>query len=206
MIELSLYSVPVGSGVNAPMGTCVDRIRFDKDAMGTSVMEMAKGFLKTNLQSIEPALGNDDIISFINGDMTMTTTDFACINYWLAKSGYLVVIQNVAEDEDNPVGIASEGAEWNVIDTNFMQHDYPTAVKIIPTDGMNVVDVLKRVIEQSNLFDSNKLGNTRNPLKEAVGKLEKVKELMGIIEPGLSSKIYSILDQVGIKVFLAIGE
>ena len=45
MIEVSLYSVPVGSDVNASMGKCVDRTRFDKDALGTGVMEFVKGFI-----------------------------------------------------------------------------------------------------------------------------------------------------------------
>ena len=56
MIEVSLYSVPVGSDVNASMGKCVDRTRFDKDALGTGVMEFVKGFLRTNVPNFEPAL------------------------------------------------------------------------------------------------------------------------------------------------------
>ena len=66
MIEVSLYSVPVGSDVNASMGKCVDRTRFDKDALGTGVMEFVKGFLRTNVPNFEPALQNPDIVGFIN--------------------------------------------------------------------------------------------------------------------------------------------
>lgn len=205
MIELSLYSVPVDSSVNVTMGRCIDRTRFDKEAMGTSVMEMVKGLLKSNMSEIDPALKNDGITDFINGDQTMTTTDFACINYWLAKAGFLVTIQNVADDEDNPTAVSPGEAEWNIVDYNFIQHDYPTAVKIIPADGMDVVEILRKITEQTNLFDTNKLGNTKNPLKIAVDQLEKVKKFMGNIEPGLSTKVYDILSQVGIKVFLAVG-
>lgn len=204
MIEVSLYSI-TGSDVNVSMGKCVDRTRFDKEAMGTGVMEFVKGFLRTNVPTLELAVKNADIISFINSDTGMTTKDFASINYWLAKSGYLVKIQNVTDDEENPTGVPEESAEWNIIDYNFLQNDYPTAVKIIPGDGADVVTVLKQAVEQSGLFDSAKLGNTKNPLKEYVGQLEKAKELLGRIEPGAATKIYDILEQVGVKVFLATG-
>lgn len=206
MIEVSLYSIPENSDVNVSMGRCVDRTRFDKVAMNTSVMEFVKGFLKTNMQTLEPVIKNPGIVSFINDDQVMTTKDFASINYWLAKVGYIVKIQNVTDDEENPTGPSSETAEWNIIDTNFVQDDYPTAIKVIPTEGMDVVSVLKQASEQIGVFDDSKISGIKNPLKETVEQLEKAKVQMGKIEPGLAGRIYDILEQVGIKIFLAVGE
>lgn len=206
MIEVSLYSIPENSDVNVTMGRCIDRTRFDKNAMNTGVMEFVKGFLKTNMQSLEPAIKNPGVVSFINDDQTMTTKDFASINYWLAKVGYVVKIQNVTEDEENPTGVPSESAEWNIIDFNFMQEDYPTAIKVIPSAGTDVVSVLKQACEQVGLFDEAKIGGIKNPLKELVDNLVKVKDNMGKIEPGIAGKIYDTLEQVGIKLFLAVGE
>ena len=97
-------------------------------------------------------------------------------------------------------------AEWNIVDTNFLQNDYPTAVKIMPGDGMDVVGVLEKVVDQSGLFDQTKISGIKNPLKVAVENLKKVKNSMGRIEPGFATKVYEILDQVGVKVFLAVGE
>ena len=205
MIEVSLYSI-TGGDVNVSMGKCIDRTRFDKEAMGTGVMEFVKGFLRTNVPTLELAINNPDIIAFINSDTGMNTKDFASLNYWLAKSGYLVKIQNVTDDEENPTGVLAEGAEWNIIDCNFVQYDYATAIKIIAGDGTDVVAVLKQAVEQSGLFDDAKFGQTKNPLKEYINQLEKGKELLGRIEPGAASKIYDILEQVGFKVFLATGE
>ena len=206
MIEVSLYSISENSDVNSvSMGKCVDRTRFDKAAMNTSVMEFVKGFLKTNMPTLEPVIKNPGIVSFINDDQTMTTKDFASINYWLAKVGYIVKIQNVTDDEENPTGVSEETAEWNIVDCNFIQDDYPTAVKIIPSAGMDVVSVLKQASEQIGVFDESKISGIKNPLKESVEQLEKIKDQMGKIEPGIAGKIYDILDQVGIKVFLAIG-
>jgi hypothetical protein len=208
MIEVSLYSVPTGSDVNVSMGKCLDRVRYDKEKMGTGVMSFVKGFLKANIQSIEPALGNNkDITEFITSDTAMTTKDLASINYFLAKGGLLVKVVNVTEDEENPTGPSAETAEWNIIDYNFIQNEYPTAVKIIPGTGMDVVSVLKQVVDNSDLFDPSKFGeDIKNPLKETVRRLELAKEKLGRIEPGLATKIYEILEQTGFKVFLATGE
>jgi hypothetical protein len=205
MIEVSLYSI-TGRDVNVSMGKCVDRARLNKTALGVDTMEFIKGFLKQNVASIELALKNPDIINFINDDATMTFKDFASLNYWLAKSGYLVKVFNVTDDEENPTGPAPEVSEWNVIDYNFYQNGFPTAIKIVPADGADVVEILKQVVNDSGLFDKNKLGNTKNPLTEYIELLEKSKKLMGKIEPGAASKIYDILDQVGVKLFLAVGE
>lgn len=203
MIEVSLYSIPQGSDTNVTMGRCVDRARFDKDTLKVSVMEFVKDFLKTNASSIEPAVKNKEIISFINEDGIMTTKDFACINYWLAKSGYLVKIWNVTEDEDNPTGPSGETSEWNVIDYNFIQYDYPTTVKILPSDGMDVVEVLKQATNDIGIFDNSKFRGMANPVKDLVGQLEAAKIAMGNISSAIAGRIYDILDQVGIKIFLA---
>lgn len=201
MIEVSLYSVPTGSNINTMTGKCVDRSRFDVNSLGTNVMSFVKGFLKTNLTKFETVLANPDIISLINDNSTISTADFASINYWLARVGFVVKIWNVADDEDNPVDIPAETTEWNIIDYNFIQYDYPTVVKIIPVAGNDVVTILKQAITTSNLFRVGK-----NPLNELIDSLEKIKNLTGNIDSSVSTRIYDIFDQVGLKAFLAIGE
>jgi len=204
MIEVNLYSL-LENNVNASAGYCIDRIRFDKEARGISVMEFVKGFLKNNLSHFESALKNSDIVDFINGDLTMRTKDFASINYYLAKAGYLVQIQNVTEDEDNPVSVPAGVVEWNIIDTTFLQYDYPTTMKVIPADGMDIVEVLEKIVNQLSFFDNDTLGKVRNPLKEYVENLKKVKNLNGSASIGLTTKIYDTLANLGIKIFTAQG-
>lgn len=205
MIEVNLYSIPARD-VNATVGRCIDRTRFNKEAMGTSVMEFVKGFLKTNVQNFESAVQNGDIIGFINGDQPLSTKDFATINYYLAKAGFLVQIQNVTDDEENPVNVPAGTIEWNVIDYNFIQDDYPTTTKIIPAEGTNITEVLKQIVDQSGVFDENKFGGLRNPLKELVESLEKIKGVTGAVDPAITTRVYEILDQVGFKVFCATSE
>ena len=205
MIEVNLYSIPARD-VNATVGRCIDRTRFNKEAMSTSVMEFVKGFLKTNIQNFESAVQNGDIISFINGDQPLSTKDFATINYYLAKAGFLVQIQNVTDDEENPVNVPAGTIEWNVIDNNFIQDDYPTTTKIIPAEGTNITEVLKQIVDQSGVFDENKFGGLRNPLKELVESLEKIKGVTGAVDPAITTRVYEILDQVGFKVFCATSE
>lgn len=205
MIEVNLYSIPARD-INATVGRCIDRTRFNKEAMGTSVMEFVKGFLKTNVQNFESSVQNGDIINFINGDQPMSTKDFACINYYLAKAGFLVQIQNVTDDEENPVNVPAGTIEWNIIDGNFIQNDYPTTIKIIPAEGSDISTVMKQIVEQSGLFDENKFGGIKNPIKELVNGIEKIKSVTGAIDPALTTRVYEILDQVGIKVFCATSE
>lgn len=204
MIEVNLYSL-LENSVNASAGYCVDRIRFDKEARGISVMEFVKGFLKNNLSHFESALKNSDIVDFINGDLTMRTKDFASINYYLAKAGYLVQIQNVTDDEENPVSIPAGVTEWNIIDTTFLQYDYPTTMKVIPADGMDIVEVLDKIIGQLSFFDKDVLGSVRNPLREDVEQLKKVKNINGSASISLTTRIYDTLANLGIKIFTAQG-
>ena len=204
MIEVNLYSL-LENSVNASAGYCVDRIRFDKEARGISVMEFVKGFLKNNLSHFESALKNSDIVDFINGDLTMRTKDFASINYYLAKAGYLIQIQNVTDDEENPVSVPAGVTEWNIIDTTFLQYDYPTTMKVIPADGMDIVEVLDKIIGQLSFFDKDVLGSVRNPLREDVEQLKKVKNINGSASISLTTRIYDTLANLGIKIFTAQG-
>lgn len=204
MIEVNLYSL-LENNINASAGYCIDRIRFDKEARGISVMEFVKGFLRNNLSHFESALKNSDIVDFINSDITMRTKDFASINYYLAQAGYLVQIQNVTDDEENPVSVPAGVTEWNIIDTTFLQYDYPTTMKVIPADGMDVVEVLDKIIGQLSFFDRDTLGSVRNPLKEYVENMKKVKNLNGSVSMSLTTKIYETLANLGIKIFTAQG-
>lgn len=205
MVEVTLYSIDTGS-TTATVGKCIDRARLDKEAMGIGVMEFVKGFLKTNLHEFEHSLRNDDISEFINSNRPLRLRDLASINYFLAKVGFMIQIQNVADDEENALSVPSETIEWNVIDYNYMQYDYPTATKIIPADGSDIVSVLEKIIENLDFFDTEALGRVRNPLKDYLDKLKKIKEIKGSIEPGITTKIYEVLDSLGVKIFCATGE
>lgn len=206
MIEVNLYSIPAQE-MNSMVGRYVARSRFDKEGMGVSVMEFVKGFLKNNLANFENSIGNAELVSFINSETTMSTKDFSCINYWLAQVGYLVQIQNVADDEENATGIPTDDVvEWNVIDYNFMQYDYPTATKIIPGEGLEIPAILRQIVEQSGLFDPNKLSGVKNPFTLLLNNMDKIKNTTGSVSPAITTQIYNLLDQMGIKVFCATSE
>lgn len=206
MIEVNLYSVP-SQDPESMIGRCVARSRFDKEGMGVSVMEFVKGFLKDNLANFESSVGNAELISFINSDTTMSTKDLSCVNYYLQEVGYKVQIQNVADDEENAVGVPTgEVVEWNVIDYNFLQNDYPTATKIIPGEGMEIPAILRQIVEQSGLFDPNKFNGVTNPFTVLLGNLDKVKSISGAVSPALTSQIYNLLKRMGFEVFCATSE
>lgn len=206
MIEVNLYSIP-SQDINSMVGRCVARSRFDKEGMGVSVMEFVKGFLKNNLSNFESSLGNAELVSYINSTSVMSTKDFASISYWLSQAGFMVQIQNVADDEENAVGVPSgDIVEWNIIDYNFLQYDYPTATKIIPGEGMEIPAVLRQIVEQSGLFDQNKLSGVKNPFTKLINSMERIKDVTGAVSPSVTSQIYNLLGEMGIKVFCATSE
>lgn len=205
MIEVSLYSIPA-KDINATVGTCIDRARFDHDQFGGGTLKFVKSFLKTNITAFETALANPALISMINDDDTWTVKDLASINFWLIKAGYIVKIQNVTDDEENPQGPTGNTVEWNVIDYNFMQFGYPTAIKIIPANDSDIATTLRRVIESTGMFAADRFVDVKNPFTELLDNLEKVKSISGAISSSISTRIYEYLEQVGIKVFITTGE
>lgn len=205
MIEVNLYSIPV-QDPESMVGRCVARSRFNKEGMGVSIMEFVKGFLKENLDKFETSVANADLITFINNGTVMSTKDLASINYCLSKVGFKVQIQNVADDEEDAVGVPEGVVEWNVIDRNFLQYDYPTATKLVPAPGSDISETLDTIVKQSGLFDNNKFKGVKNPFVELIGNLKKIKTTTGSISPAITSQIYNLLSQMGIDVFCATSE
>ena len=204
MIEVNLYSVPVDA-LDSRVGRCLARNRFDREAIGTSIEDFTRGFLKDNLDKIEARLGMGNLSSVVNSDEVLTRKDLACINYYLGKSGLKFQILNVTDDEENSVSVPEGTVEWNVINRNFIQTDYPTAIKIIPTADEDIPSILKRIVDESGLFGDKFVGMS-NPFNELFDNLRRIKEVTGSINNSLISRIYDLLDQMGIDVFCATSE
>ena len=205
MIEVNLYAVNPNDP-NARVGRCVARNRFDKEAMGISVVEFAKGFLKNNLDKFEGGIGNNALEGLINSDTVLSRKDMSCINYFLSQIGYKLQIQNVADDEENADGISGETVEWNIIDNNFIQYDYPTATKLSPTPGADITNVLKQIVNQSGLFEEGKFGGMKNPFTELIENAERIKDVTGATNSTIIAKIYDLLENLGITIFCAVSE
>lgn len=204
MIEVNLYSVPVDA-LDSRVGRCLARNRFDREAIGTSIEDFTRGFLKDNLDKIEARLGMGDLSSVVNSDEVLTRKDLACINYYLGKSGLKFQILNVTDDEENAVNIPEGTVEWNVINRNFVQNDYPTAIKIIPTAEEDIPAILRRIVDESGLF-GDKFTGMKNPFTEIFDNLKRIKDLTGSISSTLVTRVYDLLDQMGIDVFCATSE
>jgi hypothetical protein len=206
MIEVNLYSIPAGDS-SARVGKCLARNRFDKESMGVSIPEFVKGFLKNNLDKFELGIGNSELTELINSNVTLSRKDMACVNYYLIKAGFMFQVQNVADDEDNATGVPSgDVIEWNVIDKNFLQNDYPTAIKILPSVEEDIPSILKKVVEQTNLFNADKFTGVKNPFTDLFTNIDRIKTVTGSINSSLVSRVYEYLDQMGIEIFCATSE
>ena len=204
MIEVNFLSVPIEEP-NSMVGNCIARSRFDKEKMGVGVNEFVKGFLETNLDKFEIRVANPDVTALISGEGILTRRDLSCVNYLLQKSGFRFDVFNVADDEDNSVGVPSGIVEWNIIDGNFIQDDYPTATKILPSETDSIIETLKNVVNTTGVFGSRFVG-IRNPFTEIFRNLDTVKKTAGMISPGLTSKIYEILGSLGYRILCLSSE
>ena len=174
--------------------------------MGITIEQFVKGFLKDNLDKFEAGIGSPELTEMINSEQTLSRKDLACVNYYLSQIGYTVKIFNVADDEEDPVTVPSGIIEWNSIDRNFLQYDYPTATKIIPGEGMDIPAVLRQIVETSGLFNLDKFAGLKNPLLELLNNLDRVKEVTGDVSSSITTRIYDLLDELGIDVFCATPE
>lgn len=205
MIEVNLFSVPAAD-YDVTVGKCVSRARFDKESMGVSVLEFVKGFLRDNLDNLESSMSNSDLVDFINSDQAMTSADFASLQYLLGQIGYKVTIWNVADDEENANSVGAGTLEYNVINHNFLQSDYPTVTKLIPTEDQNVAEVVGMIVEQSGLFDESKFSGVKNPFTILINNLKDEDGKLGKINSSIITKVYTLLDQMGINIFCATND
>ena len=206
MIEVSLYSIQ-GTDPSVMVGRCVARSRFDQETMGINAMQFVKGFLRNNLDTLDGALSSSELSSFLNSDTTMTTKDFASICYFLSQAGYKVTIWNVTDDEDNAQGVPDgDVIEWNVIDYNFIQNDYPTATKVLPSENETIGNTVTKIVEQCGLFDEDKFAGIRNPFKSLLLNLKETAEVTGSVQGSTITQIYALLKQMGIEIFCALSE
>lgn len=205
MIEVNLFSVSTAD-YNTTVGKCVSRSRFDSSSMGVGILEFVKGFLRDNLDNLESAISNSDLIDFINSDRAMTTVDFASLSYLLQRIGYKITIWNVADDEENPRTVGAGTLEYNIINRNFVQNDYPTVTKLIPADNQTLSDIVMLIVEQSGLFDKSKFAGVKNPFTILINNLKEETKKVGKINYNLISQIYTLLDQMGFSVFCAASE
>ena len=111
------------------------------------------------------------------------------------------------DDEDNPTGVPSGNmVEWNIIDNNFIQFDYPTAIKIIPNPDQDIIEVIKQIINNSGLFDPDKFAGMKNPFTDLIVNLDRIKNVSGSVNSALVGRIYEVLDMVNFDVFCATSE
>lgn len=207
MIEVNLMSISTADA-NSMVGRCVARSRFSRETLGVGIMEFVKRFLSENMDTLETAVKSSELVSLINSeDTSFSTNDFMSVQYLLNQVGYKVTIWNVADDEENVVGVPSgDVVEWNIINRNFMQNDYPTATKLMPDTTMAMSDVLKQIVEQCGLFNKEKFSGIRDPFSPLLANLEQEKRVTGRINASITTQIYNLLSQMGIDVFCATSE
>lgn len=204
MIEVSLYAIEPGDNYSKT-GRCVARNRFDKEAMGTSVEEFVRGFLKDNFERFSS--DGREINSILEDNKFLSRMDLACINNLLIRIGYTFIVTTVADDEENPTGVPSgDVIEWNIINLNHLQNDYPVATKIIPDLPQDFCKIFKQIVDGCGFYNEDKFSGVQNPFTPLLNSLDKQRELTGDVSSSISSKIHKLFEDHGIRVFVATSE
>jgi hypothetical protein len=204
MIEVSLYAIEPGDNYSKT-GRCVARNRFDKEAMGTSVEEFVRGFLKDNFERFSS--DGREINSILEDNKFLSRMDLACINNLLIRIGYTFIVTTVADDEENPTGVPSgDVIEWNIINLNHLQDDYPVATKIIPDLPQDFCKIFKQIVDGCGFYNEDKFSGVQNPFTPLLNSLDKQRELTGDVSSSISSKIHKLFEDHGIRIFVATSE
>lgn len=204
MIEVSLYAIEPGDNYSKT-GRCVARNRFDKEAMGTSVEEFVRGFLKDNFERFSS--DGREINSILEDNKFLSRMDLACINNLLIRIGYTFIVTTVADDEENPTGVPSgDVIEWNIINLNHLQNDYPVATKIIPDLPQDFCKIFKQIVDGCGFYNEDKFSGVQNPFTPLLNSLDKQRELTGDVSSSISSKIHKLFEDHGIRIFVATSE
>lgn len=204
MIEVSLYAI-APDDTYAKTGRCVARNRFDKEAMGTSVEEFVRGFLKDNLERFSG--DGRDINGILEDNKFLSRIDLACINNLLAKIGYTFIVTTVADDEENPTGVPTgDVVEWNIINLNNLQDDYPVATKIVPSLPQDFIEIFDQIIGGCGFYNEDKFSGIKNPFSAEMNVLKSTKEKTGASSESAISKIHRLLEEHGIRIFVATSE
>lgn len=202
MIEVTLISSTEGSRV----GRFVSRKRASLEQLGVNKNQFIQGFLRDNMDTIETALHNPDLVNLINSDTLLNNKDIASIKYTLSTVGYQILVTFTADDEVNSVTIPTGEVEYNIIDTTFIQNDLPVATKETSALGSSVVSVLNKISTSVGFYDESKFKGVNNPLVSLLSQAADDEKITGAPGAVIVNRIYTVLEQLGINIYAIIGE
>lgn len=202
MIEVTLISSTEGSRV----GRFVSRRRANLEQLGVNKNQFIQGFLRDNMDTIETAIHNPDLVNLINSDTLLNNKDIASICYTLSTVGYQVLVTFIADDEINSVSIPTGEVEYDIIDSTFIQEDLPVATKESSAVGGSIVPVLSRAINSIGFFNEEKFRGVNNPLIGLLNQMADDEKNAGAPGPIVVNRLYTILEQLGVEIYAIIGE
>lgn len=202
MIEVTLISSTEGSRV----GRFVSRKRADLSSLGVNKNQFIQEFLRNNMDTIETAIHNPDLVELINSDTILNNKDIASIKYILSTVGYQMLIVFSADDEINSVSIPAGEVEYNFIDSTFIQEDLPVVNKIESIVGSSIVTTLRKGIDSIGFYSADKFKGVNNPFIGLLNQAEDDEKVAGAPGTVIINRIYQILDQLGVQLYAIIGE
>lgn len=202
MIEVTLISSTEGARV----GRFVSRKRANLELLGVNKNQFIQGFLRDNMDTIETAVHNPDLVNLINSDTLLNNKDIASIKYTLSTVGYQMLVTFTADDEINSVTIPTGEVEYNFIDSTFIQEDLPVSTKDSASVGTSIVPVLNKSITSLGFYSEEKFKGVNNPLVGLLNQAADDEKTTGAPGAIIINRIYTILEQLGVQIYAIIGE
>lgn len=202
MIEVTLISATEGSRV----GRFVNRKRANLEQLGVNKNQFIQGFLRDNMDTIETAVHNPDLVNIINSDTLLNNKDIASIKYALSTVGYQMLVTFTADDEVNSVTIPTGEVEYNIVDNTFIQDDMPVSTKETAPLGSSVMPVLKKSVNSLGFYSEDKFKGINNPLIGLLRQAEDDEKTTGTPSATVINRIYTILENLGVQIYAIIGE
>lgn len=202
MIEVTLISAAEGNKV----GRFVSRKRANLEQLGVNKNQFIHAFLKDNLDTIETAIHNPDLINIINSDSLLNNKDIASIKYTLSTVGYQLMVVFLADDEVNSVSIPTGEVEYNIVDKTFLQDDMPVATKETTALGSSILPVLSKVVDSLGFYNEDRFKGVANPLKSLLRQAQDDELTIKAPSAAIVNRMYMVLDQLGVEIYAIIGE
>lgn len=200
-VELNLV---FSQNIYSTVFTLVNRSRVSA-ADNSEVLRAIEAFIRENLDSFNTAIIDKDVVNRLQDVQFNTVSDFYSLKFMLASYGMDILVNSVAELEQDAEGIDPSIIEYNVIDEISWNNTFVrSASKItMPSDGSGKLsEVYSKIIEGYGLFTGAAVEGFKNPLVQDMELLKQSEDLMGVTPSPVTSDINSIMEYLGKKIIV----
>jgi len=165
------------------------------------VMKELVEFLGTNIDYINAAVSNKELVNKLSVVTTMTTDEFNALNYILAEDGLMITYYIISDVEVDADGVLTNSYEYNIIDkTNYLSSFTPYCTKIVvDKDSYSTSAIYEKIVNMYGLF-KDELFSGIDPIDSDIRVMKEAEQLVGAAPEAVIGHTISILEFLGKSV------